>query len=65
MTLFGWLIWLPLVLVMVNASPQVEIARGKLTVVCVTRDAAGEMAAIPIPRTIADKIEVAPAELLV
>ena len=49
----------------VNASPQVEIARGKLTVVCVTRDAAGEMAAIPIPRTIADKIEVAPAELLV
>ena len=48
----------------VNASPPVEIARGRLTVVCVARDTAGEMAAVPIPQTIADRIEVAPAELL-
>jgi len=40
------------------------VARGKLTVVCVTKDAHGQMKATPIPKAIADKIEVAPAELL-
>jgi len=41
-----------------------EIARGRLTVVCVTRDSAGKMSATAIPRAIAEQIEVAPAELL-
>ena len=47
-----------------NASPPVEVARGKLTVVCVTHDADGKMKAAPIPESIADRIEVAPADLL-
>jgi YbgC/YbaW family acyl-CoA thioester hydrolase len=47
-----------------NASPPVEVARGSLTVVCVTRDAEGKMKAASIPKEIADRIEVAPAELL-
>lgn len=47
-----------------NASPIVEVAHGKLTVVCVTHHAGGKMAACSIPKEIADKIEVAPAELL-
>jgi YbgC/YbaW family acyl-CoA thioester hydrolase len=41
-----------------------EIARGKLTVVCVTRDAHGRMKATTIPKAIADQIEIAPIELL-
>ncbi len=47
-----------------NASPPLEVARGKLTVVCVTHAADGQMKATPIPKVIADKIEVAPADLL-
>jgi YbgC/YbaW family acyl-CoA thioester hydrolase len=47
-----------------NANPPVEVARGSLTVVCVTKDANGEMAATHIPKAFADKIEVAPEELL-
>lgn len=47
-----------------NASPQLEVARGLLTVVCVTRDPGGPMKAVEMPRQIAEKIEVAPAELL-
>ncbi len=47
-----------------NATPPMEVARGTLTVVCVTRDAAGKMTACPIPKVIADQIKVAPAELL-
>ena len=43
-----------------NADPIEEVARGKLTVVCVTRDASGRMSAATIPQEIADKIEVAP-----
>ena len=42
----------------------VPVALGKITVVCVTRDASGKMTATPIPSVIADQIEVAPAELL-
>lgn len=42
----------------------VPVARGVITVVCVTRDAAGKMTAAPIPAEIAGQIEVAPAELL-
>jgi acyl-CoA thioester hydrolase len=48
----------------INVSPPVEVARGSLTVVCVTHQHDGKMAAATIPKTIADKIEVAPAELL-
>ena len=47
-----------------NSTPPVEVARGRLTVVCVTHDAGGKMSACPIPRAIAEKIEVAPADLL-
>jgi hypothetical protein len=40
------------------------VARGSLTVVCVTKSADGILAAAKIPQAFADKIEVAPAELL-
>ena len=46
-----------------NANPPVEAARGSLTVVCVTHQE-GTLKAAVIPKEIADKIEVAPAELL-
>src|SRR2546428_12731692 len=47
-----------------NSSPPIEVACGKLVVVCVTKDKRGRMKAATIPNAIADKIEVAPAELL-
>jgi YbgC/YbaW family acyl-CoA thioester hydrolase len=48
-----------------NERPEREVARGNLTVVCVRRDeATGQMIGVPIPRAIAEKIEVAPSELL-
>ena len=43
-----------------NAVPPIEVARGTLTVVCVTHQH-GSMNAATIPKEIADKIEVAPA----
>jgi YbgC/YbaW family acyl-CoA thioester hydrolase len=46
-----------------NAQPPVEVARGGLTVVCVRHDA-GQMTACAIPKAVADKIEVAPEEML-
>ncbi len=46
-----------------NATPVVEVARGSLTVVCVTHQN-GKMAAATIPKVIADKIEVAPKAML-
>ncbi|MDQ3813114.1 MAG: acyl-CoA thioesterase [Armatimonadota bacterium] len=49
----------------VNEHPVREVARGAMTVVCVQWDAVhGKMRAVPIPREIADQIEVAPPELL-
>jgi acyl-CoA thioester hydrolase len=48
-----------------NAPPIIEVARGALTVVCVTHEAKGKMAAVTIPEYLAQKIEVAPPELLV
>ena len=48
-----------------SASPAAEVARGIVTIVCVALQADGKMAAVPIPSDIADKIEVAPAALLV
>lgn len=46
-----------------NADPPVEVARGSLMAVCVTHHN-GKMTACAIPASIADKIEVAPKELL-
>jgi acyl-CoA thioester hydrolase len=46
-----------------NAAPPEEVARGGLTVVCV-RHNGGKMSACTIPPAVADKIQVAPAELL-
>ncbi len=48
-----------------NATPVMEVARGKLTVVSVAMGEDGKMSACSIPPSIADKIQVAPAELLV
>jgi YbgC/YbaW family acyl-CoA thioester hydrolase len=42
-----------------NANPHIEVARGSLTVVCVTHQH-GKMSATSIPKVLADKIEVAP-----
>jgi acyl-CoA thioester hydrolase len=47
-----------------NATPTIEVAHGKLTVVCVRHEKDGKMAACNIPDLIADKIEVAPEALL-
>jgi acyl-CoA thioester hydrolase len=47
-----------------SASPAEEVARGMVTVVCVTHTGHGKMSATPIPSEIAGKIEVAPLELL-
>jgi YbgC/YbaW family acyl-CoA thioester hydrolase len=47
-----------------SGGPPVEVARGRLTVVCVTRDARGVMTSAAIPEAIASRIEVAPAEAL-
>jgi YbgC/YbaW family acyl-CoA thioester hydrolase len=47
-----------------NAAPPVLVARGALTVVCVTHRADGRMTACAIPKLIAGKIQIAPAELL-
>jgi YbgC/YbaW family acyl-CoA thioester hydrolase len=47
-----------------NATPPIEVAHGKLTVVCVRHEKDGKMAACNIPDFIADKIEVAPDALL-
>jgi len=48
-----------------NGDAIREVARGTLAVACVTRDKpGGAMKSVPIPREIADKIEVAPKELL-
>ncbi|MEP6664356.1 MAG: thioesterase family protein, partial [Verrucomicrobiota bacterium] len=48
-----------------NGASSVEVARGSLTVVCVGYKPGEKMTACSIPKIIADKIEVAPAELLV
>ena len=46
-----------------DAAQPLEVARGGLTVVCVGHHG-GKMTACTIPKAVADKIEVAPAELL-
>ncbi len=46
-----------------NAKPPLEVGRGLVTAVCVTQQH-GKMVSTPIPKIIADQIEVAPPELL-
>ena len=46
------------------AATGIEIARGLLTVVCVAHLPDGRFEAVSIPHELADKIEVAPVELL-
>ena len=48
----------------VQPSPTIDVALGRLTVVCVSKGGDGRMQAVPIPPEVADQIEVAPAELL-
>ncbi len=47
-----------------NSAPPVESARGKITVVCVSRGEDGQMKSHQIPKSLADQIEVAPTGLL-
>lgn len=47
-----------------NGPAPMEVARGSLTVVCVTKQADGKFSATAIPKAFADQIEIAPAELL-
>jgi len=47
-----------------NGPAPVEVARGALTVVCVTKQADGKFTAANIPPAFADQIQVAPHELL-
>jgi acyl-CoA thioester hydrolase len=46
-----------------NTAEPYEVARGKITVVCI-KMVGGKMKATNIPKEIADKIQVAPARLL-
>ena len=48
-----------------NGSHPQEVARGRLTVASVERQANGAFKAVPLPEAIADKIQQAPARLLV
>jgi len=47
-----------------NAAAPVEVARGRLTVVCVKHHPDGGMKAAHLPAAVADLLEVAPRELL-
>lgn len=47
-----------------SQDPAEEVARGMVTVVCVTHLPTGKMTAVNIPPEIADKIEQAPPEML-
>ena len=47
-----------------NGLETEEVARGRLTVASVERQADGSLKAVPLPQAIADKIEQAPAHLL-
>jgi len=47
-----------------DGSGAVEVARGRLTVASVERQADGAMKAVPLPQVIADKIQQAPADVL-
>lgn len=46
-----------------NEPARSEVARGTVAVACVKRDGTGKMMSVPIPKAVADRIEVAPPEL--
>lgn len=48
----------------IEPGPTVEIATGRLVVVCVTKAPEGRMEAVSIPDSLASQIEAAPGELL-
>jgi len=48
----------------VNGPPASEVARGRLIAVCAARQADGSMKAVPLPKTLADQLQEAPAALL-
>ncbi len=48
----------------IDGENRVEVAVGRLTVVCVSHAIDGKMASVTIPDEIFDKIQVAPTELL-
>lgn len=48
----------------IEPAPTVEIAIGRLVVVCVCKGPDGRMEAVPIPDSLASQIEAAPRELL-
>jgi YbgC/YbaW family acyl-CoA thioester hydrolase len=48
----------------IQPAPVVEVARGRLTVVCVSQTPDGHLRSAPLPRSVADLIDVAPSELL-
>jgi len=45
-------------------APRLEVARGRLVVVCAELDPKGGMRAVPLPTLVTDKLEEAPAHLL-
>jgi len=47
-----------------NVDPVIEVALGRMIIVCVEHFPDGRMASVPIPPEFGNKIEVAPAELL-
>ncbi len=47
-----------------NTHPPLEVARGKLTVVCVAHSRDGRLKSVAIPKIVADQIEVAPGPVL-
>jgi YbgC/YbaW family acyl-CoA thioester hydrolase len=49
----------------VNGAQPLLVAQGRLTVVCAARNKDGTLKAVPFPRNLAERIQEAPAELLV
>ncbi len=47
-----------------NENPELEVARGRLIVVCAARHPDGAMKAVALPKVLSDKLEEAPAALL-
>lgn len=48
----------------IEPGPAMDVALGRLTVVCVAKRPDGRMEAVPIPPSIANRITVAPSDLL-
>ena len=50
--------------VKLNATPPIEVARGRLIAVCAARQDDGSIKAVPLPQAFADKLQEAPPGLL-